>query len=113
MAVEGDYVLVSAETGTVSGGQSTSGFVNLYKYENDEWTLDQTIAPSDAVYGGTFGKSIALNQGRIFAGSPDYNSTHRRGKAYVYSGAIQVPSLTAKFSMSDFIIGQENSILPI
>lgn len=110
VAVEGDYVLASAETGTVSGGQSTSGFVNLYKYENDEWALDQTIAPSDAVYGGAFGKSIALNQGRILAGSPDYNSTNRRGKAYVYSGAIQIPSLTAKFSMSDFIIGQEKDV---
>jgi len=115
VATEGEYVLVASETGTATGGQSTSGVVHLYHFDGDEdeWVLEKTIFPSDGVSNGKFGEAIAVNQGRILIGSPSHAYPTYKGQTYLYEGAIEVPpvpSIIAKFSASDAIIGMERDV---
>ena len=108
VVVDGNYIIVAVESGTVSGGQSTSGYVNLYHYENGEWTLEDVLYPSDAIYAGAFGRSIDLFQGDVIVGSPGNTSTV--GRSYIYSDPSNYPLLNADFSSSSMLIEMDDEV---
>lgn len=108
VVAEGDYVLIGASTGTVSGGQSTSGFVNVYHFENDEWVFQEVLVPSDAIYGGSYGISIAMDQGNIIVGSP--MNTSGTGRSYIYFDSSSLPTVSSNFSSSSVLIEMDEVV---
>lgn len=99
ISMEGDYLLVSNYQKYT--GSLKTGVAMLYKYIDANWSLVETFIPSNGAASDAFGKSLALKEGKVIIGSPSKSSA--TGATYVYTGAIEVPVLSADFVSSSII----------
>lgn len=99
VAMEGDYLLV-ANYQKYTGSKRT-GVTQLYHYADGNWALQESITSSDGAEGDAFGKAIAVQGGRLIIGAPAKASGV--GATYIYSGAIEMPVISADFESSSLI----------
>jgi hypothetical protein len=80
----GDAVAVSGDTMVVgaNGDGSEGGAVYVFTGSGSSWTYEATLNPSNGYSGDGFGYSVAVGDGIIVVGAPDYDG---EGAAYVFT----------------------------
>ena len=100
-ALEGETLLVGAENWAEPGGDTT-GKVYLFTYDalSDTWIETADFVPNEADRGGQFGHQVAMHEGTMLIGAPEYSGVQpNMGTAFIYG---EPPVATAS----------EKSVLP-
>lgn len=81
VATDGQLVLVAMN----EGPPTSSGNVKVFRKVGGTWSAIQTLTDPSPIYGGRFGKSLALQGSALIVGASGQISPTGAGKAYVYS----------------------------
>ncbi|MCA9581799.1 MAG: hypothetical protein KC416_08380 [Myxococcales bacterium] len=92
VAVRGNTLVVGAPGKFAAG--NWGGAVLVFEHDTIQWNYETTIVPlksaagQDAIFGGQFGQSVALDGTTIAVGAPRYptpgDAANRSGAAYLY-----------------------------
>lgn len=93
VAIDGSYMAISSEF------RSGTGVVFIYKLSGTNWSLIQTITPSDSESGQIFGHSLALKGTRLAIGSPHSSLVPGGGEL---SGAVSLYEFNALSNVFEF-----------
>jgi len=87
VAIDGDVILVGAPLAVVDGVEE-AGSVHVFKRKQGhaQWEHVARLVAGEPVPGGQFGKSVAIDNGRIIAGAPNapLKEGHPVGFAYIF-----------------------------
>lgn len=97
VAVGNGRIVVGASAGNVSTGPSV-GAMYLFNLAGEEIDND---TPQAAVTGSLYGSAVAVGDGVIVVGQPQYTGTNAHGRAYIYN----TPNAITAFEVKDWESG--------
>jgi len=100
VAIEGDYVAVSAPAATRNG--EWSGVVYIFKRDSDKWSELAKILPNEVDEHDWFGLSLAMEKNTLVVGAPgDDDNGHRAGALYIFERNGNIWNQKIKLTASD------------
>lgn len=108
VAIDDQQIVAGAENWFAMGGDAT-GKAYLFDYDaaSDQWIEMDSVVPAALNRGSQFGKSVALHEGTMIIGAPEFSGQEDdMGTAFIYGEPSVATSIDDRLITTSFSVSQ-------